>query len=139
MKVVPRQHKFHLLLLVGYRRGRRNDPWAVKTKLGWTLSGPLPKHKIAQIATTFLASDQNQLAEQLKTWWSSESYPSRCNVSGRSREVKKAIELLEKTTKLWEGKYEVGLPWLDDQKIPNNYYSDLYAPVLTGTEATEGL
>ena len=51
------------------------------------------------------------------------SNASRCNVNGRSREGKKAIEFLEKTIKLSEGRYEVGLLWLDDEKIPNKYYS----------------
>ena len=88
--------------------------------MGWTLSGPLPKHEIAQIATIFSAGYHDQIAEQLKTWWSSESYASRCNVIDQSRENEKAIEFLEKTTKLSEVRYEIRLLWLVDEKIPNN-------------------
>ena len=34
LKVVLGQDNYHLLFLVAYRKGKRNEPWAVKTKLG---------------------------------------------------------------------------------------------------------
>ena len=53
-----------------------------------------------------------------------ESYATRVYVSGRSREYERAPEQLEKTTKLVDGRYEVGLPWVEDNAtIRNNYFS----------------
>ena len=91
--------------------------------MGWTLNGTLPKHEISRVATTFSTGYHDLLAEQLKKWWSFESYASRCNVNGQPREDEEAIKLLEKATNLSEVRYEVVLLWLVDEKIPNNYYS----------------
>ena len=120
VKVFIGHDNFHLFFSVDNRKSRRNEPWTVTTKLGWTLSRPISKDKIAQIATTFPASNRDQSAEQLKTWWSFETCPTRCNVCARSREDKKAIDLLEKTAELSERRYDVGLLWLDDENIPTN-------------------
>ena len=39
-------------------------------------------------------------------------------------EEKRAIEQVAKTTKLVDGRYEVGLPWVEDEAIiQNNYFS----------------
>ena len=123
VKVVIGKDNFHLLFPVEYRKGKKNEPWAIKTKLGWTLSGPLPKHEIAQIATVLATCDDDQLSDQVKLWWSMESYSSTFSVSGRSHEDKKALEILEKTIRLIEGRYEVGLLWADNKVIPKNYVS----------------
>ena len=51
----------HLLFFpVVYSKSQKtkNERCAEKTNLGWTLSGFLPKHEIAQTATTFSARDQ---------------------------------------------------------------------------------
>ena len=123
VKVVIGQDNIHLLVPVDYRRGKKNEPWAIKTKLGWTLSEPLLKHEIVQIATVLATCDNDQLSDQVKRWWSMESYSSTFNVSGWSHDDKRALEILEKTTKLTEGRYEVGLLWANNIVIPNNYVS----------------
>ena len=52
-----------------------------------------------------------------------QSYAIRVNVSGRSREVKRDLEQLKKTTKLVDGRYEVGLLCVEDNaSIQNNYF-----------------
>ena len=116
------EDNYHMLFTVAYRKGKRNEPWVVKTKLGWTVSGPLPKHEVAQLApTSHAAAEDDGLGAKIKTWFSMESYATRVNVSRRSREVKRALEQLEKTTKLVDGRYEVGLPWVEDNAtIQNN-------------------
>ena len=125
VKVVLGQDNYHLLFPVAYRKGKRNEPWAVKTNYGWTLNGPLPKHEVAQLAaTSHVAADDDGLGAQDKTWFSMASYATRVNVSGRSREDKRALEQLEKTTRLVVAGYEVGLPWVEDKAtIRNNYFS----------------
>ena len=50
VKMVLGQDNYHLLFPVEYTEGKRDEPLAVQTKLGWTLSGPLPKHEVAQVA-----------------------------------------------------------------------------------------
>ena len=68
VKVILGQDNYHLLFPVAYREGKRNEPWAVKTKLRWTLSGPLPKQDVAQLAaTSHVAAEDNGPGAQIKT------------------------------------------------------------------------
>ena len=125
VKIVLGQDNYPLLFPVAYRKGKRKEPWAVKTKLRWTLSGPLPKHELAQLAaTSHVAATYDGLGAQIKTWFSMESNATQVNVSGRSREKKRALEQLEKTTRLIEGRCEVGLTWVEyNATFQNNYFS----------------
>ena len=43
VKVILGQDAYHLIRPLEYKSGDRNVPWAVKTSLGWTVSGALPK------------------------------------------------------------------------------------------------
>ena len=69
VKVVLEQDNNHFLCPMEYKKGHKNEPWAVRNKLGWTLSGPLPKHEVANVAsaTGHLASDDGALSAQLKS------------------------------------------------------------------------
>ena len=62
-------------------------PWAVRTKLGWMLSGPLPQQETAKFATDSLVfADVDPLVDQMKTLSSMELYTSHCSVSEMSKE-----------------------------------------------------
>ena len=89
-KVVLGQDNYYLFFPVQYRKGKRNEPWAVKTKHGWTLSGPTPKHKVVKIAAvaSHVAAEDDGLVAQMKTWFSMVSYSTRVNISGCSQEHK---------------------------------------------------
>ena len=67
VKFVMGQEKSHLLFPMGCKKERKKEPWAVKTKLGWALSGSFPEHKTVQIATAFAASGNDQLFVQGKS------------------------------------------------------------------------
>ena len=99
-------------------------PWAVKSKNGWALSGPLPANQAATLATTATSVADDKIANQLSKWWDIESYTSNCDVSGHSKEEQRAIKTLEQTTRFNGERYEVGLLWREDEvKLPNNFYS----------------
>ena len=132
VKVVLGQDNYPLLSPVEYRKGKRNEPWAVKTKLGWTLSGPLSKYEVAQVAATCrVAADDDGQGAQIRTWFSMESYAIPVNVSGRSREVKRDLEQLKKTKKLVNGRYEVGLLCVEDNALIQNNYSLAHSQFLS--------
>ena len=61
-------------------------PWAVKSKIGWALSGPLPAKQADTLATTATSISDDKLANQLSKWWDIESYASSCDVTGHSKE-----------------------------------------------------
>ena len=46
----------------------RAAPWAVKSKIGWALSGPLPAKHAATLATTATSIADDKLANQLSKW-----------------------------------------------------------------------
>ena len=83
------------------------------------LSGPLPQQETAKLANeSLVAAEVDPLADQVKTWWSMESYAPNCSASGRSKEHDKA------TTKFDGERNEVGLLWKNAKPhLPNNYSS----------------
>ena len=83
--------------------------WAVKSKIGWALSGPLPAKQAATLATTATSIADDKLANQLSKWWDIESYASNCDVTGHSKEGQRAVKTLERTTRFNGERYEVGL------------------------------
>ena len=127
VKMILGQHCYPIHRPEEYRSGANEEPWAVKTKLGWTLCGPLPQQKAVQMtASCVTASEDDVLAEQIKTWWDIESYASRCDVSGRSKKDERALQMLEQKTMFDGERYEVGLLWKrNDPFLPNNFSSAL--------------
>ena len=60
----------------------------------------------------------------MKKWWDMETYSSVRNVTGKTKEEKRALSILEKTTNHNRERYEVGLLWAEDEpSLPNNYFS----------------
>ena len=119
------QDCYHLHKATGYRKCGNSKPWAVRTELAWMRSGPLPQHETSKFATeNLVAAEVDLLADQVKTWWSMESYASNCSVSGRSKEDNKDLEILKATTKFDGERNEVGLHWKNAKShSPNNYSS----------------
>ena len=46
----------------------KTAPWAVKSNIGWALSGPLPAKQEATLATTATSTADDKLANQLSKW-----------------------------------------------------------------------
>ena len=67
-------------------------PWAVKSKIGWALSGPLRAKQAATLATTATSIADDKLANQLRKWWDFESYASNCDVTGHSKDEQRLIK-----------------------------------------------
>ena len=51
-------------------------PWAVESKIGRALSGPLPAKQAATLATTATSIADDKIANQLSKWWDIEFYAS---------------------------------------------------------------
>ena len=119
------QDCYHLHRATKYRKCGNAKPWSVRTKLGWTLSGPLPKKENAKVANeTLVAVEMDRLTHQVTTWWSIESYTFNRSVSGRSKDDDKAIEMLKATRKFDGKRYEFGLLWKNAKpQLPNNFSS----------------
>ena len=87
VKVILGQDCYHLQRVIRYRKGGKSKPWAVLTKLGWMLSGPLPQQETAKLATeSFGFADVDPLVDQVNTRWGMVSYTCHCSVSEMSKE-----------------------------------------------------
>ena len=125
VKLVLGQNNYHMIFTVEHQKGKRIELWAVKTKLWWTLRGLLPMHEVTQVGmTNHVATVDDGSNEQLKTSFIMESYAKKMNARGRSKVNNKILGLLEKSMKLVEGCYEVGLSCeRDNPTLQNKYLS----------------
>ena len=102
-------------------------PVAVRLPIGWVLSGPLPSSS-SFVSSCFKAivEPEQDLVEQLRTWYELASYGAIKEVDPRSSADRRAVEILKKTTTHDCQRYQVGMLWAnDDLDLPNNYYSAL--------------
>ena len=87
VKIIFRQNCYRIHRPEEYKSGTNGEP---KRNLKWTLCGPLPQQEAVQVtASCVTASEDDALAEQIKTWWDIESYAYRCDVSGACEEDEK--------------------------------------------------
>ena len=83
------------------REGPSGSPFEIKTKLGWTVTGTLPRYSRASESVSFIhvASPEEELNELMKTWWSTESFGCKYDSDERrSKEDELILESLEKRT-----------------------------------------
>ena len=112
-------------LVTGRTSRSVHGPVAVHTRLGWVLSGPIPKMKRSKSSTNLLTThtlhvgtalnETETLNETLHSFWELESLgikqPDQC-----------VLTEFEEKIKLKNGRYQVLLPWKDvHPPLPDNY------------------
>ena len=76
-------------------------------------------------AVASVAAGFDPLADEIRRWWDMETYATFV-VYPDAQKRRRALEILERSTKLKDGRYEVGLLWSSDKpSISNNYGSAL--------------
>ncbi|XP_043243765.1 uncharacterized protein LOC122392683 [Amphibalanus amphitrite] len=108
------------------RSGRPGQPVAIRTDLGWALTGsistivPSSMRQVCYVRPQ--RQDEEPLVEAVKEWWTTESFGTRFERdSTRSREDDRAISILEASTRKIDGRYEVHQLWrAEDIVLPNN-------------------
>ncbi|PIK43536.1 hypothetical protein BSL78_19599 [Apostichopus japonicus] len=93
------------------RRGRRKEPYAIRTPLGWTLMGPTSKRNDEPFQVNNIQMDET-LHSQVRRFWELDHHIEDCKEGfGHSIEDKRAISIMDDTTRLVEGHYQMELPW----------------------------
>lgn len=117
---------WHLLLSRENRVGSAPQPAAVRTALGWVLFGypsrnSFYRHSLNHVSVT--NSSDNELESLIRDYYRLDSIGIRLEEKVNT-EDKRAIDILDKTTRrLDNGRFEVGLPWREDEPdIPDSYY-----------------
>ncbi|XP_028404802.1 uncharacterized protein LOC114527367 [Dendronephthya gigantea] len=104
------------------RRGRRKEPYAVKTLLGWTLMGPARTEEPEKFHVHFINREDNNLQDQLERMFQMEfSETDAISTTEMSMEDRKALSIMESSAKLVNGHYQIALPWrYGIPNLPNN-------------------
>ncbi|KAI5638913.1 hypothetical protein NE865_08479 [Phthorimaea operculella] len=125
------------------REGKRSDPVAVRTLLGWTLhgavssqskpvefvnhltwNGPEPIRRASFSIPDPIHSKLDDLTSMMKEQYKLDAIGITERAPRLSKDEERAIEILESTARrLPSGRFEVGLPWrdIDKSKLPDSY------------------
>ena len=105
-------------------RGQGGGPYAMKTKFGWTLYGPLGRYDKERKHCYLISSCKNDvMLENLFKQYINrdfcESTADSC--TEMSMEDKRALAVLDDTAKIVDGHYQFAIPWKDTRPcLPNN-------------------
>ncbi|XP_072938854.1 uncharacterized protein [Epargyreus clarus] len=123
------QDNWHLLLASRVRRGKKNQPVASLTPLGWVLHGS--HNRIIGRTANFVshiteAPQEDKLEDLMKHYFAMDSLcinPKK----PQSDPEEQALRILKKnTTQTEEGRYETALLWKREEvDLPNNYDNSL--------------
>ena len=118
------QDAYECIQRLEYRAGQPNQPIAVRTALGWVLSGPVSNQALKECSTFKAVTTEDQhLTNQVQHWWELESYGSSETGDSQSLEDQYALKILEATTYHDGSRYVVGKLWSSEaSSLPNNYY-----------------
>ena len=110
------------------RRGRRKQPYVVRTHLGWTLIGRLNRSSAAKEAkVNYIRGTHEMLSSQLRRMYDAEF--SECLASSKlamSDEDRRALAILENSARLVDGHYQLSLPWRYRPPSLKNNNNNLY-------------
>ena len=106
--------------------GRPGQPVAIKTHFGWALTGTIagivPTAQQHVMHVHRCTSQEDELNELLQDWWRTDSFGASHTMNKESsHDDRRAIRMLEETTRLQDGRFECGLLWKNAEvTLPNN-------------------
>ncbi|XP_060580217.1 uncharacterized protein LOC132737005 [Ruditapes philippinarum] len=94
--------------------GNSDEPYAIRTRLGWAIRGPVPTMKESNdININFFESRDMLLQQQIDRLWTADFNDKSQVKSCMSVEDKNAMKSMESTLTREDGHYKLGLPWRD--------------------------
>ena len=116
------------LELIHYKKivkGPKKAPWGVGTQLGWTCAGnsnliPDDCNPVLFTKVNSHPNMDNSMFKLVSDWMKVENLGIASSKKTLSKNDKKALEILENTTKLVNDHYEVVLLWKENADLPNN-------------------
>ena len=103
-------------------RGRRKEPYAVKTLLGWMLMGPVEHKGREDFHVNFINREDISLQTQVERMFQMEFNETNAKSTAEmSLEDRKALSIMESSAELVDGHYQIALPWrYGVPNLPNN-------------------
>lgn len=124
-KVLIGTSDWQLLISSENRVGTAPQPAAVRTALGWVLFGGLLPNPFSHSVNHLNSekSSANELETLIKDYYRLDSIGIKHEEKVNTEDAR-AVYILEKTTRrLGNGRFEVGLPWREDEPhVPDSYY-----------------
>ena len=108
------------------RIGQPGQPIAIKSYFGWALcgkiSGLIPPAEQHVMHVHRRTSRDDELDEMVQNWWNTDSFgTTHSETKPTSHEDRRAVKILEESTKLVDGHFESALLWKsDDVSMPDN-------------------
>ena len=114
------QDNSEALIPLEIKKGKRGEPFAVRTLFGWCINGPQDKpppvsqRVIANFVTTM------NIEDTVNKLWNIESEAIVHDEMSWSQEDKRVVNLWDSECRLVDGHYELPIPWKNkDAEIPN--------------------
>ena len=107
-----------------FREGRENQPIAVCTRLGWSILGTTSRSESDEIQAKvhFIVQRDQQLHQQIEQFWKTESFGVICNdIKATSVEDRILQHILQNSTRLTDGHYEISMLWKTNSDLPCNF------------------
>ena len=101
--------------------GSKGEPYAVKTLLGWTVSGPISKRAVPQMPASYYISNADPLQERVDRFWALESSGIYDEERGMSVDDGKVLALWQEKIKFETGHYTLPIPFRNPHPgLPDN-------------------
>ncbi|CAH8494135.1 unnamed protein product [Schistosoma mattheei] len=101
------------------RTGKPNEPFAVKTPLGWTLFGSYRKPCESNCALNHLSAKE-ELEDKFEQLYSTEFKDPFSRTISMSVEDRIALSAISNSVQRLNGHYQIALPWRHNHELPNN-------------------
>ena len=111
-------------------KGRPGEPVARLTPLGWTCVGPASTQRSGGLQTNFTHTyfvreqqeNSDEISNLLRRFWEIENYGTSTEFQPLTTDEKTSLEKLEESIRYVDGRYQVAIPWKDNEPaLPNKY------------------
>ena len=109
------------------RKGEPGEPFAVRTKFGWSLNGSTHADKMVSVTSHFISASSgvesfefDAIESSLERLWDMETDNLYIDGKGPSVEDLRVVELWDNETKFVNGHFEIPIPWRPNIHVPNN-------------------
>ena len=103
------------------RRGRKKEPYAIRTPLGWSVAGPMGTTSGSEFSALFVRGEDEFLGQTVEKMFEMDFSESTYGQSlGMSLEDKKALSIMEESLKVVVSHYQLDLHFRDKLGFPNN-------------------
>jgi hypothetical protein len=103
------------------RRGRKKEPYAVRTPLGWSVAGPLGTDPCNNVSSFHIRQEDGFLSDTVDQMFRMDFSESLYSEDlGVSLEDQKALAIMETSLKVVDGHYHLDLPFRTKTEFPDN-------------------